>query len=425
MTKLFSLLVALGLAMTALAQKNSVTPVGENYIEISSLKIKKQRIEFNKITADWFVTANYSHCAITFKGPFDTRELTLAIEWSGKKDEYVITNETSHAGDRSGDFLLSCPDKDTYGDGLGAHPEGDQQVKVKVEKITDENISGNISGLISDGRDIIKINGRFSLAKKATAKSISKSTSLTFKDCDNAIHDKLTGAQDRSPTECEVKYDLEVKTAFQKAFENVVSGFQNDHWLVKKITTLDPITHAPRSSDNSSFLGSYGIELEMDPENDKYATFKKRYNELLNGGGTQGVTEIASFLKQMTGSTSIKIYAGVNSTYSSMYIYKEGHKMLKAPGASYVIESPYMQSGGGGGIESSVGADYIYIGNWKAPVIVKDSDGGETIKVMPVIVKSGTTLSVKNVTIRIECNSELAEQILKGIDLSKLTSLLN
>src|ERR1035437_2639194 len=114
MTKLFSLLVALGLAMTALAQKNSVTPVGENYIEISSLKIKKQRIEFNKIyTTDWFVTANDSHCAINFEGPFDTRKLTLAIEWSGKKDEFVITNETSHAADRSGDFLLSAPDKDT------------------------------------------------------------------------------------------------------------------------------------------------------------------------------------------------------------------------------------------------------------------------------------------------------------------------
>ena len=65
------------------------------------------------------------------------------------------------------------------------------------------------------------------------------------------------------------------------------------------------------------------------------------------------------------------------------------------------------------------------MGNWKAPVIVKDRNGGETINVMPVIVKSATTLSVKNITIRIECNSELAEQILKGIDFSKLTSLLN
>ena len=251
MTKLFSFLIATCLAMSCLAQ--TVTFSGENYIEISSPKIKKQRIDFNRVyTTDWFVTANDSHCAINFEGPYDTRKLTLAIEWSGKKDAYVITNETIHAGDRSTDFRLSSPDKDTYGDGLGAQPEGDQQVIVKVEKITDENISGNISGLISENRDIIKINGHFSLAKKA-AKPISKSTSLTFKDCDNAIHDKLTGAQDRSPTDCEVKYDLEVKSAFQKAFENVVSGFQNNHWLVTKITTLEPVTGVPRSSDNSSF----------------------------------------------------------------------------------------------------------------------------------------------------------------------------
>src|ERR1035437_1664685 len=424
MTKLFSLLVALGLAMTALAQKNSVTPVGENYIEISSPKIKKQRIDFNRVyTTDWFVTANDSHCVINFEGPYDSRKLTLAIEWSGKKDEYVITNETSHAGDRSTDFRLSSPDKDTYGDGLGAQPEGDQQVIVKVEKITDDNISGNISGLISDGRDIIKINGHFSLAKKA-AKSISKSTSLTFKDCDNAIHDKLTGAQDRSPTECEVKYDLEVKTAFQKAFENVVSGFQNNHWLVTKITTLDPVTGVPRAFDNSSFLGDYNIELEVGPENDQYAAYNKSYQESLNGG-SQDIKKIQDFMKQMKGAIRIKIYARVNSTSSSITIFKDGHKMLKAPGAAYVIESSYVQTGGGGGIDDSINADFIYMGNWKAPVIVKDSDGGETIKVMPIIVKSATNLSVKNVTIRIECNSELAEQILKGIDLSKLTSLLN
>src|ERR1035437_8784302 len=319
MTKLFSLLVALGLAMTALAQKNSVTPVGENYIEISSPKIKKQRIDFNRVyTTDWFVTANDSHCVINFEGPYDSRKLTLAIEWSGKKDEYVITNETSHAGDRSTDFRLSSPDKDTYGDGLGAQPEGDQQVIVKVEKITDENIAGNISGLISQGRDIIKVNGHFSLAKKATAKSISKSTSLTFKDCDNAIHDKLTGAQDRSPTECEVKYDLEVKTAFQKAFENVVSGFQNDHWLVKKITTLDPITHAPRSSDNSSFLGDYDIELQMDPKNDKYIELNKRYEELAEGykdsSNNAKMENFQNYEHKMNIAIYIKISARVNYT---------------------------------------------------------------------------------------------------------------
>ena len=128
---------------------------------------------------------------------------------------------------------------------------------------------------------------------------------------------------------------------------------------------------------------------------------------------------------KMNSAIYIKIYARVNSTYSSIAIFKDGHKMLTAPGAAYVIESSYVQSGGGGGIESSVGADYIYIGNWKTPVIVKDSDGGETIKVMPVIVKSGTTLSVKNIFIRMECNGELAEQILKEIDFTKLTSLLN
>ena len=99
--------------------------------------------------------------------------------------------------------------------------------------------------------------------------------------------------------------------------------------------------------------------------------------------------------------------------------------MLKAPGAAFVIQSSYVQSLGGGGIESSLDADFIFIGKWNSPVIRNDSDGGEEIKVPPLIVKSGTNLSVKNIFIRMECNPELAEQILKGMDFSKLTSLLN
>ena len=221
-----------------------------------------------------------------------------------------------------------------------------------------------------------------------------------------------------------MKYDLEVKSAFQKAFENVVSGFQNNHWLVTKITTLDPVTGVPRASDNSSYLGDYNIELEVGPENDQYAAYNKSYQELLNGG-SQDIKKIQDFMKQMNGAIRIKIYARVNSTYSSITIFKGGHKMLKAPGAAYVIESSYVQSAGGGGIDASLDATFIFIGNWNPPVIRKDSDGGEEIKVPPVIVKSGTNLSVKNISIRMECNAELAEQILKEIDISKLTSLLN
>ena len=428
MTKLFSLFVGLGLAMTAFSQSNTINLAGENYLELNSVKIKKQRINFTKIAAEWFVTRNDSHCSIIFKGPYDNRELTLSIEWSGKRDRYVITDETRHAGDRSGDFLLSAPDKDTYGDGLGAYPRGDQKVIVKVKKITDDNISGNITGFISDNRDIIKIIGHFSLGKKGTAKPAAKSTSATFKDCDNIIHDKLTGAQNRSPTDCEVKYDLEVKFAFQKAFENVVSGFQNNHWLVTKITKVDAVTGVPRAFNNSSFLGDYDIELQIDPKSDQYTSFRKKYEELANVGYPPDNVKMESFVQYghlMNAAINIKINARVNSTYSSIYIFKGGYKMLKAPGAAFVIQSSYVQSLGGGGIESSLDADFIFIGKWNSPVIRNDSDGGEEIKVPPLIVKSGTNLSVKNIFIRMECNAELAEQVLKQLDMSKLTSLLN
>src|ERR1035437_8848680 len=111
----------------------------------------------------------------------------------------------------------------------------------------------------------------FLIATGLTMTCLAQKISATFKDCDNIVNDKLIGAQNRSPTDCEVKYDLAVKFVFQQAFEKVLSDLQNNFWLVKKITALDPVTGVPRASDNSSYLGDYDIELQIDPNSDKYA----------------------------------------------------------------------------------------------------------------------------------------------------------
>src|ERR1035437_4997337 len=423
MTKLFSLLVALGLAITGLAQKNTITPAGENYLDINSVKTKKQHIEFNNITGDWFINNKDGHVSLSLHGKLNNQNVRLEMETNGTAKEFEIYRNEQLQYKPHEAFFLAINEYD-YNEAIVCDPDGNERIKINIEQIDDQNCKLTFSGTMC-GKLKLYCSGKVSVKKNSKV-----SSSATYKDCDNVIKDKLVGAQDRSPTDCEIKYDLEVKSAFQKAFENVVSGFQNNHWLVTKITPLDPVTGVPRASDNSSFLGDYDIELQIDPKSDKYIELNKSFEQLSGEYGKDPsnnakMENSQNYLHKMISAIYIKIYAGVNSTYSSMYIFKEGHKMLKAPGASYVIESPYMQSGGGGGIESSVGADFIYMGNWKAPVIVKDRNGGETINVMPVIVKSATTLSVKNVTIRIECNSELAEQILKGIDFSKLTSLLN
>ena len=74
----------------------------------------------------------------------------------------------------------------------------------------------------------------------------------------------------------------------------------------------------------------------MDPKSDKYIELNKRYEELAGEYGKDPsnnakMENFQNYGHKMNSAIYIKIYARVNTTYSSMYIFKDGHKMLKAP----------------------------------------------------------------------------------------------
>src|SRR5207253_7504867 len=130
-------------------------------------KFNNQKFSFTKAEGDWFALANDAHATIMFSTTFDKRLLQFGIEWDGKESTHAITDEIRHNGLRTGDFFLSLPDKEVYGDGINAYPSGEQQVTIEVLKISDTEVVGKITGYITSNSDAVEVTGVFNLKKPA------------------------------------------------------------------------------------------------------------------------------------------------------------------------------------------------------------------------------------------------------------------
>jgi hypothetical protein len=408
---------------TALSQ--NLTLSGENYLLLNGERFKNQKVLLTKANGDWFATSKDAHGTISFYGNHDGRQLQLDIEWDGKNEQHIITNDIRHDGKRTGDFIITMSDKAVYGDGLNAYPEGEDEIKISILKIDETSISGEMKGVIEQGRDKVVVAGVFNLKKITAAKQMVNSS---YKDCDNVIHDKLIGAEGRSPSECEAKYDLDVRTTIHDALTGVVEKFQSNGWEVEKQTDLEPLFLVGRGSEKNIFNTSYQLEMKVSQTSPTYAGYYKKFNELsekLKEPSKEGYEQFMKFGREMNGALNSNIYTSVNNHGISFYNFKGGAKVTKLSNIVYTIQSSYAQSRTGGGEEESVDVTFLLVGNWKQPVIEKSGDGGEEIKATAILNPSASHLQTQNIFIRIECNASVANDIIKELDLQKLQSMIN
>ena len=184
-------------SFVANAQLLTISLAGENFISLNGERFKNQKLIFTKAEGDWYSTEKDGHGTIEFTAPYQGRNVIINIEWDGSGNPHLVNNEIRHNGKREGEFTITMEDKDTYGDGLNSYPSEEDEIKISISKIDDSNVSGNITGVITQGRDKVKVNAAFNLKRITASKKIVNSS---YKDCDNIIHDKLIGAEGRSPS---------------------------------------------------------------------------------------------------------------------------------------------------------------------------------------------------------------------------------
>lgn len=105
--------------------------------------------------------------------------------------------------------------------------------------------------------------------------------------CDGVVHDKLAGAQMRSPSECEVQFDLAVRRAEHQAFAAVLAQFGQGSWTKPVESSLAAVTGVARGNDKESYRpglatsGDYHFTLQMSPASADYRALAKRRDDLM------------------------------------------------------------------------------------------------------------------------------------------------
>lgn len=423
--KRFFMLIAITGSLGANSQKLSFS--GENYLVLDGERFKNQKIVFENASGDWFATNNDSHGNIDMNAMVSGVKMNLEMEWDGKDQVHIITDEIRHQ-QRKGEFVITSPDKDTYGDGVLAYPIGEQEIKIIIHSSDDMKVSGEITGVVTQGRDKVKVSGFFNLNKPAGAASLKKIITSSYKDCDNVVHDKLIGAEGRSPSECEAKYDLDIRTIIHDAVSSVIEDFKKKGWEIEDETDLKPLIIVARGSEKDIFNTTYEIKLSASPSSAIYDSYQKQYADVsdkLKNATKESYDDFVKFLYKMNGAIKIFIRFSVNTHNSGFGNFKGESKLTKIDDHTFKMESNYVQSRNGGDETASSDGSFLFIGNWKQPRIEKESDGSETVNAVATLNPALPHLQAQNIFIRMECNAELANEIIKNLDLRKLESLLN
>ena len=434
MFKLYSFSVLLLFLFSANAQ--TISLVAENYLTINGGRFNNKKIVFAKAEGNWFSTNNDAHGSLTFYATNVNGEIKLDLEWAGKTEPHIITNELRHTDNgHKGDFILTMPDKTVYGDGLNAYPNGGEEVKINVTKIDDQNVIAEISGTVTNNRDHMQVSGMISLKKSSLVKT---SDGTAYKGCDNVIHDKLAGAENRSCTECEALFDQKTRKAFHQALLPAIQKLSNEWTLEREDNDDELITATARSMGKPGpyhlyrmgFAKECTIQLKLNPGSDEGQKREADYEEAMSKNADTDpnsldkakadAREMAMYAYFNNG--IISIYAEINNpvfTTSEKYLH---HEILNYGNlhvlTAYGLKTQY------GSSEIPQAITFIYAGNWAPLKIVKNEDGSENISIISPSDKAGPELSIQRLGITIKCKKEIAKQLVSNLNPGALIALM-
>jgi hypothetical protein len=422
-------MIAWMLAATMAAQpgRPSAAPavLSDSVIEIEGRGLGHERFVLQFADGEWFVRPGNAHAMLELKTTSGT-PVRLSLQWFGTQRIHVIdaaTNSDSR-GDRVGFFLdLTGPEPGN----IHAVPYGDESVKLSVTTFTDQDIEAVFEGVVNE----LTVKGRIKLHRDAMPKRL---TTGTFTDCDPVVYDVLYGADARSPSACEQKFDAYVRDTIKRALAPAIAAFEAQGWVVQTGPEPWPITSVGRGLDKDPFQVRYGVTLQLDPGGEAMEkrlaaleAMKEKVSAEIQALGRPGPSAPAlqQLLHDMQGSTHIEIAVSMNApSGGGLAAYSREQTVLSIPGAVYAVSAPRAQNRGGGGAGNAVERTVAWFGRLAPPAIQKDDDGGESIRLSPRFDRQASTLTAQTLSLALECNAELAGALLRLVDIKTLTSLL-
>ncbi len=279
----------------------------------------------------------------------------------------------------------------------------------------------------------------------AAPHGIAAQTTGTFGTCDPVIRDQLVGAEWRSPSECEVKFDSYVRNGLTVALQPVVDKLTANRWTMARHVDLQSLTSIPRHTETKPFQlneqqmhqnGAFYLQFTLDQSSPVFLQYDqtvqvetKKLGEALKSMNAADMAAAQNALQGATKAevehTSILITVSINSGSEEVKTFKGGHAVTILPGVGFAVSAPFVQAQTGGDISAAQRVTYVFLGSFTPPPSSRPSTGDEDFQVKGSL-RSATTrlLSVQNICIRIQTGSDLAQQIIQFIDWSALQKLM-
>jgi len=433
--KLYFFIFLLLCSCTLYSQERKSVMAGENNVVLNGESLHNVQCNFNSNNSGWYIKGSDLFANIELQGKAGTADVRMyiTIDENTSNKSFDITNFTDVANRGNSFVLYFDPHSSTYGEDVALKAREDHHLHIQVNAADNQHLQIQFHGSLADGRKNFNIQGKVSLSQQGPG--MVQQAKVTYKDCDNTIYDKLSGAQFRSPTDCEVKFDLALRNALHDAFEPALAKFTRDGWQVENETVIKPITGIARHSENDPYIpaftdgGNFKIHLQLTPSADSYQKLKKLNDDAMEGiqkdpSSPDAMKKFKEAMETVQSSSDITINVYINQPSTGNTNFTTEHSIDKVDGVAYILHLRNAQATTGGGKDNSSNTSFVYMGKWKEPTFEKRNDGSEKASCGTTINKSAPNLAVQNIVMRITCNNELAGRLTKLVDFNRLSAMI-
>lgn len=432
-------LIAATLLLAALpspAISQHIAAASESTLTVSGAGITSETYHLAQVYGDWFVTATDAHASLTLRTLPGAHQAQFTIGWDGKGPMQTIDAGKSDVHSQSGfDFSLHLTGTGPYSQSVQLR--GADVVAVTITKMDSLTLEATFSGSAT-GAGPLTISGVLKLHRTATAE---KPTG-TFGNCNPQIYDRLAGAEWRSPSDCEVKFDAYVRKGLTAALQPAIDTLTAQGWNITSAVETQSLTSIPRHTEDKPFQlveqqmhqgGAFYVSLALDKTSPIYQQYDSKVQAAMQQMADHMKAGVASVTKSTTDAlhdatkeqeehTTLQISVAINSAGTGITIFKGGHTVTPLPTGGFAVSAPYVQAPGGGGEDGAQRVAYVFLGPVTQPAAAASS-GAENVQVKGTL-NNARLMSVQTIRIRIQSGTDLAQQVIKLIDWSALQNLM-
>jgi hypothetical protein len=429
-------LLLLLVSIQLLARAQHIAAASQSTVTVSGAGIPGEAYHLGQMYGDWYATATDAHAFLTLRTLPGVHQATVGIAWDGKGLTQTI--DAAKNDDIGGhvSFSLHLTGPGPYSQ--SAQPRNADVITVTITKMDNLTLEGTFSGTVT-GTEPLKITGVISLHRTATAEQ----PTGTFGNCDPNIYDKLAGAESRSPSDCEVKFNDHVRKELTAALQPAINNLTAQSWIVEKQVEIQPLNSIPRHTEGKPFQlaeqemhqgGAFYVQLNLDKNSPIFQQYDQpvqaamaKFGDVLKSGTMAGAAAATDALHDATKAeqehTSCTISVFINQPGVGISSFKGGHTVTVLPSGGFVVSAPFVQSPGGGDVSAAQQVNYLFLGAFTPPAVAGPGTGSESIQVKGSL-NSANRMSVQNIEIRIQAGTAIAQQVISLLNWSTLRQLM-